>query len=461
MKILFLNLPSDVLIVRRYMCSSFAEAFLFPPHDLISLAGVARSIPGMEVSFLDAVGECSNTDDTIAYIRENSPDVLVSIISFELYDKDVLIVRRLKEEFPEISIFLFGHYPTHFPKETLDYSNADLIMLGEPDLIFSRVIQQMSAKEPLNEIGGIAYRTADGQIAVGKQERRVTAFDSLPMPAYDLLNNSFYREPFMPQPFGLIQSARGCPYQCNYCVHSFGTKLTMLSPETVFEHILQLKSQHNIRSLRFIDDTFTVIPARVIEICKKMIAHKLDLKWTCLARADTLNEEMLVWMKRAGCVRLNIGMESGSQKILDILNKGTTVESSLRQLQSVKKTGLEMMGFFLTGIPGETEDDINESIRFAQDAGFNYVAIDTLKIYPGTPLFEKFRKHIDFSLVPYRNQFRDEDFNRQTAANRKKFFRNFYFSMSYLFNAPAKNLIKFEHAGIMLNYVWRMAKAAS
>jgi len=444
------------------MCSTiFPDSFIFPPHDLIALAGIARSLPDTQISFLDAVAENKNLDKTLVFVEMESPDLIVSILSFELYDKDVEVVKHLKEKFPDISILLFGHYPTHFPKETLSYSNADLIILGEPDLIFSRVIQQMSAKEPLNEIGGIAYRTADGQIAVGKQERRVTAFDSLPMPAYDLLNNSLYREPFMPQPFGLIQSARGCPYQCNYCVHSFGTKLTMLSPETVFEHILQLKSQHNIRSLRFIDDTFTVIPARVIEICKKMIAHKLDLKWTCLARADTLNEEMLVWMKRAGCVRLNIGMESGSQKILDILNKGTTVDNSLKQLQAVKKAGLEMMGFFLTGVPGETEEDINQSIRFAQQARFNYVVVDTLKIYPGTPIFEKFKEHVDFSLVPYRNEFLDEGFNRQSVLYRKKFYRDFYFSVDYLFNAPIKNLVNLDHLGILVDYVWNMSKTSS
>ncbi len=444
------------------MCSTiFPDSFIFPPHDLTALAGVARSIPGTEVSFLDAVAERKNLNDVLAYLEKKSPDVLVSLTSFELYDKDVEVVKHIKERFSQIFILLFGHYPTHFPEETLFHSKADMIVLGEPDIIFSRVIQQLVAKESLKEIGGIAYRTASGEIIVGQQERRVTAPDLLPMPAYDLLNNNLYREPFMPQPFGLIQTARGCPYHCNYCVHSFGTKLTVLSAQNVFEHIMQLKSLHNIRSLRFIDDTFTAVPSRVIEICKKMIANKLDLKWTCLARADTLNEEMLVWMKRAGCVRLNIGMESGSQKILDILNKGTTVESSLRQLKAVKKTGLEMMGFFLTGVPGETEDDINESIRFAQQAGFNYVVVDTLKIYPGTPIFDKFKESVDFSLVPYQNEFLDESFNRQAVLFRKKFYRNFYFSIDYLFNAPVKNLMNFDHLGILVDYVWNMAKTSS
>ena len=461
MKVLFLNLPADVLVVRRYMCSSFAESFLFPPHDLISLAGIANSFPAINVSFLDAVAERKDFNSTLSFIKKELPDIIVSIISFELYDKDVLIVKSIKENFPGTSIILFGHYPTQFPEETLNYSGADIVISGEPDLIFSKILGQLLSKKSLTEINGISFRKIGGELLIGKKDKRVPNPDLLPMPAYELLNNNLYSEPLMLKPFGLIQTARGCPYQCNYCVHSFGTKLTMLSAENILDHILRLKALHNIRSLRFIDDTFTVIPSRVIEICKKIIDNNLKIQWTCLARADTLDEEMLIWMKQAGCIRLNIGMESGSQKILDILNKGMSADKALRQLQTVKKTGLEMMGFFLTGVPGETDDDIKESIAFAKEAGFNYVAVDTLKVYPGTPLFEKFKDKIDFSLFPYRNNFLDENFNMKAIYYRKEFYRNFYFSMNYLLRAPAKNLMKIEHVGLLIDYVWRLTSHSS
>ncbi len=460
MKVTFLNLPSEVPVIRRYMCSSFAESFFFPPHDLTSLAGVARCVSGMDVSFMDAVAEGKDFEETAKCIEKESPDVLVSIISFELYDKDVLVVKRLKARFPNLRIILFGHYPTNFPKETLECSNADIVIFGEPDDIFSKLINQLVLKQPVDRVGGIAYRTGNGQVQIGNHEPRVPSPDLLPIPAYDLLNNDLYAEPFMPRPFGLIQTARGCPYQCNYCVHSFGTKLTMLSPENVLEHIMILKKIHGIRSLRFIDDTFTVMPSRVIRICKLMIEKGLDLKWTCLARADMLDEEMLLWMKRAGCVRVNIGMESGSQKILDILNKGMKADYALSQLRNVKKAGIEMMGFFLTGVPGETTEDIAASVRFAHEARFNYVVVDTLKVYPGTPLYNKFQDLIDFSLIPYRNKFKDSAFNSEAAKNRKDFYRKFYFSMNYVFNSPLKNLFMFDQVGHAIDYVLRKSKTA-
>ncbi|GIV34511.1 MAG: B12-binding domain-containing radical SAM protein [Chitinophagales bacterium] len=442
MKILFLNLPSEILVVRRYMCSSFAETFLFPPHDLVALAGAARSIPGVQVFFLDAVAERKNLHAVIHQIQSCGPDIVVSIISFELYEQDVLTVKKLKERFPEKTFVLFGHYPTHFPEDTLHYSGADMIMLGEPDEILLNVLSRLQKGEHPDNVDGVATRKELNMIRVNGNKMRVPHPEALPLPAYDLLVSELYSEPFMPRPFGLIQTARGCPYQCNYCVHSFGTKLTALSPEKVFEHILLLKRLHGIRALRFIDDTFTVNPARVIEICRLIIENKINIQWTCLARADTLNEEMLGWMKRAGCVRLNIGMESGSQHILDFLNKGIRVEKALDQLKNVRKTGMEMMGFFLTGVPGETEKDIQESVDFAHDAGFHYVVVDTLKVYPGTPLFNKVSELVDFSLLPYRNEFKDPAFVRMARNHRSLFYRKFYFSLRYLHRTPIKNILR-------------------
>ncbi len=436
------------------MCSSFAERYLFPPHDLIALAGITKQA-GFDCSFTDAVAEKLSIIDVINEISEKNPDIIISILSFELYDQDVDLVKQIKSKYPNIVYGLFGHYPTHFPKETLQYSLADFIMLGEPDHIFENFLKKYSDTSLPYEIEGTVVRTKENEIVSNAEDRRVPNPNLLPMPAYELAKQKYYKEPFLPHPIGLIQTARGCPYKCNYCVHSFGTKLTVLSPENVIEHILYLKRVHNIQALRFIDDTFTAIPSRVIKICKLMIENNIDLKWTCLSRADTLNEEMLFWLKKAGCIRLNIGMESGSQKVLDILDKGMEIQLAEFNLNLVRKIGIQMMGFFLTGVPGETTEDINASIEFAKKH-FDYIAVDTLKIYPGTPLFEKFSSEISFSLMPYQNNFKDEKFQKLADDRRSEFYRKFYFSFNFLQRVPKQNLISLSNLKTMIPYVVKL-----
>lgn len=453
MRILFLNLPSTIPVVRRYMCSSFPPKLLFPPHELLSLTGVAKEL-GHHVAFTDASAERIDMLEVFEIIRKEKPKLIISILSFELFDKDVDMIREIKEMFPNIIYGIFGHYPTHFAKESIALSKADFVMRGEPDNILKQLLNNWKNDLPENIIGTFVNKSQT--LYDNGEDKRIPNPNELPIPPYNMLKNKYYGEPLMPQPFGLIQSARGCPYQCNYCVHSFGTKLTMLTPENVIEHILFLKKVHNIKSLRFIDDTFTAIPSRVIDICKLIIDKEIDISWTCLSRADTLNEEMLFWMKKAGCVRINVGIESGSQKILDYLNKKINIDNCISNLQYAKKIGIEVMGFFLTGIPGETDEDILESINFAKQT-CDYILVDTLKVYPGTPLFDKLREQVTFTLYPYQNYFSDEKRNKMAAARRSYFYRKFYLSQSFVLQIPFKILPHLSQLKVMVKYVMKRA----
>jgi len=141
MKIYILNIPGPLFVVRRYMCSSFSAGYMFPPHDLLALAAVARTL-GHEVYFTDAVAEGLDEEQTKREISRIKPDLIVSLISFELYDLDVAVISRLKEFYPSAVYGVFGHYPTHFQNETLEHSRADFIMLGEPDNVFERFLKE-------------------------------------------------------------------------------------------------------------------------------------------------------------------------------------------------------------------------------------------------------------------------------------------------------------------------------
>lgn len=434
MRVLLLNLPCQLQVTRRYMCSTQNEMYLFPPHDLLALAGMAKQC-GHEVYFCDAVAEKMGREAALQHIQQVSPDMVVSIMSFEWFDKDVEEVRAIRQKFPHIKIGLFGHYPTHFPQETMELTHADFVMLGEPDHVFANLLQAMQNGPLPQHVTGTAVKNNDGSITVNEEDRRVPNPNVLPMPPYEMLKAELYREPFLKSPFGMIQSARGCPFMCNYCVHSFGTKLTALTPENVIEHILHWKKTHNIQSLRFIDDTFTAVPSRVIKICKLMIENNINLQWSCLSRADTLNEEMLHWMKKAGCIRLAIGIETASQRLMDELNKGTTAEEALTNVLKAKNMGFQIMTFYLVGIPGETEADVDASIEFAKKTS-HFISVDELLVYPGTPLYDKYAHLVEFSLYPYTNRFKNHEHNRLATARKNRFFKSFYLSPSFMLSAP-------------------------
>lgn len=432
LRTLLLNLPYPTRIIRRYMCSYNAPNFLFPPLELISLGAILKDWEQDEVALYDAIAKGADLQETNKYIAQYQPDVIIAITGFEVFDNDMEMVKGIKAANPTAKFMLFGHYATQFTKEILEQVPVDIVIQGEPDLIFAELYKHLKAGESLSNVRGIGYRDDNGEIVVQAGNLRLPDPSALPMPAYDMLDKDAYFEPFLPKPFGMIQSARGCPYQCTYCVKSFGTKLTTRTPEQIIDEIKELKRLFGIKSLRFIDDTFTAIPSRVISICKLMIEENVNLQWSCLSRADTLNEEMLIWMKKAGCQRVYIGVESGSQRILDYYKKKVNVEEALANIKLCKKVGVETMGFFIVGMPEETREDFDKTLKFALQSDLTFAVVFELVPYPGTPLYPLMKDKINFSLMPYKNEYKDPELRERFHQWEKEFYRKFYFRPKYV-----------------------------
>lgn len=429
-KVVLLNPPHAVPVQRRYMCSYNAQNMLLPPQELIALGGILRHLQGVETFLIDAIAEKINTNQLRGRLQKIQPSLVISIQGFECFEEDMNELNAVKQHFPATTVAVFGHYSTVFPSEILEKTKVDVVIRGEPDLIFKELIEAFLLQKPLRQVAGIAFREKN-VIVINEGDTRIKQPDKLPMPAYELLQADKYFEPFLKAPFGLIQSARGCPYSCNYCVRSFGRKLTYRTPEQIIDEILYLKKQFGIRSLRFIDDTFTVQPARVIEICKMMIEQNIELEWTCLSRLDSLKEEMLPWMKKSGCKRIYFGVESGSKKVLQFLNKEMDLDKAAATIHSCKRHGIETFGWFIVGAPNEDEEAFEESIRFAIRADFDYIAVSELTVYPGTELYDKLRHSVQFSLLPYANNWNDPERVERNKKREREFYQRFYFRRRY------------------------------
>lgn len=431
-KILFLNLPHNSRVQRRYMCSYNTPNMLFPPIELLYLASIAREWHKLEVSLLDAIAENLHVKNVETTIETFEADIIVSLTGFEIFEEDIKVIRELKQKFPNKIFIIFGHYPTTFPEETLKHSTADYILHGEPDINFSNLINYLTGVIQIENTEGIYYKDAEGEVIYNEGKGRIRDTKNLPLPAHDLLKISLYKEPFLPKPLGLIQSARGCPYSCNFCVRSFGIKLSLRSPESIVEEIKLLVKLHQIKSLRFIDDTFTATSKRVIKFCQLLIDSGITLDWSCLSRADTLDEEMISWMKKSGCVRVYIGVESGSPKILELIDKKIDLDQGLVNINLLHKYGIETTAFFMVGYPEETEKDFQLSVDYALKGKFDYVIPGQFIPYPGTIFFEKYKENIDFKLFPYTNTFKNKELAKIGLDREKEFYRNYYFRFGYL-----------------------------
>jgi radical SAM superfamily enzyme YgiQ (UPF0313 family) len=410
---------------------------LLPPHELIALGGVLRAYKNCTPYLIDSIAEQLSTKETIQKLISLNPDIIISIQGFECFEEDINALVQIKNHIPRAKIMLFGHYATLFAEEILEKTNIDLIIFGEPDKIFGNLIEAFLEKIDLSEVPGIAYKV-ESSIVVQKGDERIPHPELLPMPAYDLLKAEKYFEPFLQAPFGLIQSARGCPYSCNYCVRSFGKRLTYRSTEQIIEEIIFLKENLGIKSLRFIDDTFTVHPKRVIDICKRIIDLKIDIDWTCLSRVDTLTNEMIPWMKKSGCRRIYFGIESGSERVLKYLNKNVDLSLALSTLHKCKENGIETLGFFIVGAPIETDDDFLASVNFAIEADFDYITVSELIPYPGTEFYKTVKDQVNFTLFPYKNEWKDSSLAERNKIREKEFYKRFYYRKKYFLKSASK-----------------------
>ncbi|MCF8257364.1 MAG: B12-binding domain-containing radical SAM protein [Flavobacteriales bacterium] len=457
-RILLLNLPGKEQITRRYMCSYVSPESLLPPVELISMAAVAREWKGAHVLLVDSMAERLDEAAVRSRITAFAPDIIVSLSGFECYEEDMDTLRGLKSAFPNTLFLLFGHYATHFPKETLIHSATDYILLGEPELIFSDLLDAFKGQHDLKDVQGIVYRSGT-EVLVQGTGTRIPDPNALPMPAYDLLpKGRRYYEPLMAEPFGMIQTARGCPYQCNYCVKSFGTKLTTLTPQRIVDEMKEWKRLFNVKSIRFIDDTFTITRARVIELCQLMIAEKLNLEWACLSRTDNLDAELLQWMRRSGCKRIYFGMESGSQRMLDIYRKQVNVDEARAALLLCREAGIETAAFFMSGHPEETEEDFELTVNFARSAKLNFASFNPLTLYPGTAIFREMNGKVNFSIYPYSNDWKDSSIYDDFTRRKKRFYRKFYMRPSFLLSSARLFLsspASIAQMGIgLMRYLW-------
>ena len=315
-------------------------------------------------------------------LREKKPDVIgFSILQANRWG-GIDIARIAKQIDPGVKIvfggvaptFLWEHFLTHFPE-------IDFVVIGEGEYTFLNLIQwiQSDKKQPITRIKGIAFRK-NGRAVRTEPAEPIHDLDALPVPS----------KYFSYQHLSLT---RGCPGKCRFCGSPkfWGPKIRFHSPEYFVDELERLY-QKGINFFYFSDDTFSVNKKMVVQICKKILEKKLDISWVAISRVNTMNEDILFWMRKAGCIQISYGVESGSEKIRVSLNKKITTKEIENAFSITSKYGILPRAYFIYGCPGESLETIKETIDLIKKIKPIVIHFFILSLFPGTTLYSEFKK---------------------------------------------------------------------
>ncbi len=387
------------------------ENMVWPQVSLAQMA--ALLVPDYSVKIIDAIGERMDWPTFTKQLDRYQPRYYLTQVTAPTLENDM--VGAFLARARGARTIAFGTHVTPMPRETLRaYPALDYVLFGEPDLTIRDLvdhlegkidqrppeIQAIFAKQPgyqpamgadrqvdLQHIPGIAWRRGD-EIFLNAPRPFLTDLNDLPIPLHHLLPLNSYRMPMMKGPFTFIVTSRGCPAGCTYCIKhvSYQYSVRLRSPEKIMEELWILKGL-GIHNIHMYADLFTVNRDQVVDLCKLMIEQNIQIKWTCNSRVDYVDEEMLKLMGKAGCWFISWGIESANEAILKHARKGARPDQARQSLLWSKQAGINNWGYFIIGLPGETEETIRQTIAFAKGLPLDIALFHIAAPYPGTPFF--------------------------------------------------------------------------
>jgi len=388
------------------------ENMVWPQVSLAQMAAILH--PTYTFKIIDANAERMSWPEFTRLLEKYQPKYYMSQLTAPTLENDMYGVFLAKAR--GAKTIVFGTHITPIPVETMRaYPALDFGLVGEPDLTIRDLLDHLEGKidqrPPLVQkmidehdpsyrpalredgsvdlagIAGLAWRRGD-EIVVNRQRPFIKNLDDLPIPLHDQLPLIKYRMPWIKGPFTFIVTSRGCPAGCIYCIKHVSYQFTvrLRSPEKIMEELWVLKKL-GINNIHMYADLFTVSRDQVVELCKRIIAENLKIRWTCNSRVDYVDEEMLSLMGKAGCWLISWGIESGNEQVLRHAHKGAYPDKAERALRWAHKAGIKNWGYFIIGLPTETEETIRQTINFAKKLPLDIALFHVAAPYPGTPFF--------------------------------------------------------------------------
>ena len=333
-------------------------------------------------------------EEILDTVKEYNPDIVGISINFTMIAKAASkIARLIKQWNPGVTIVAGGPHVTVAPDETLKDENIDFIVRHEGEYTLLELAQGKDARE----IEGLGYKDDSGRLVHNKERVLIKDLDELPFPKLHLQ----LKEIAHPEDnFGVMATSRGCPFKCIFCTSPtlWKGRVRYRSVQNVIDEIKWRFTEYGIKKYYFSDDNFNLDKKRTIRLCQEIINNGLDIEWICEAQTKTFTREVLEIMKAAGCKRVKLGIESGNDRILKLMKKGTSRQEIRTVVDLIKEVGIDLTIYILIGMPTETRAEMLETYSFVEELDPSYISLSVASPQYGTELFEMMREmNINFS----------------------------------------------------------------
>lgn len=398
------------LVYPYFQPSADNSIFRFPPLGLGYIASYLKS-HGISVEVIDCT--FMNQEEALERIRSSRPKIIGLQVMFSMKEKALEIAELAKKD----CAFLVagGPLPTVEPEEFL--SSFDVVIIGEGEETMLELVRAVQRGTSLMNVRGIAFKEK-GEVKVTSPRSFIENLDDVPFPSRELFDNQAYKS-YYSRNFGYtttsIITSRGCPFKCDFCSRPiFGNRFRSRTAANVAEEVETVR-QLGYERVWFADDCFTLDRKRMLNICDELVRRRITIGWECLSRVDTVDLQVAERMKQAGCVRVFFGIESGNEKILEIMNKQATKKQAMDAVCIFKKVGVQVGAFFIIGYPGENDETVLETVNFASSLPLDYLSFTFPYPIPGTPLFERVKDRMNseewkepegFHLIKHKMLFR-------------------------------------------------------
>ncbi|MDP2946949.1 MAG: radical SAM protein [Nanoarchaeota archaeon] len=384
-------------------------------------------------------------------LEEFEPDLVGVSVRTPMLDSALEINHLVKKWNKNCLVIWGGSHPTILPEESIILPGVDFLVYGEGERTMLELVEAIEKKNEFSKIKGLYYKTIDGKFIKTPQRQYINNLDELPFPARHLV---FEEDIYLPSGFSDLMGSRGCPFLCSYCsAHSlWGRNVRYRSVANIIEEIKILKDKYHCEELRFLDDNLTLNRLWIEELCNLLIKEKINLKWSCLTRVNLIDENLLKLMIKAGCYGIDIGVESGSPRILEMMKKGITLNDVLRGDRLFNKYGISWTAFFITGFPYETREDLLATANFMKKINPYRIVLSNFTPYPMTEDYNAAEKlgvlpeHIDWGRLDHNSP--DNFFMKNIKQEEyKKFFQelNDYVSLRNTNKIKGKEIYYLKH----------------
>ena len=395
MRISFINPPSpDGTIYMKELGRCGRRAIVgevWPQTGLAYLAAVAGAA-GADVQLIDGMGAGLSPEETLKEITKFKPQLVLVHVTTPTASNDREFCYRIKKSYYPAVVGVIGTHPTALREEMLEPGIIDVVIVGEAEGTIEEICRRNSFTE---KIRGIIHSLNKDEIVDGGERPLIENLDDLPFPARDFLPVKNYTMPFFGNdPFLTVIPGRGCPFHCSFCRAGsvWGHKVRLRSVENIITELREIVEKYGIRNIVFMTDLFTINARWVTDLCNAIIKSKLGIEWICNSRVDGITPGLAKTMAATGCQMISFGLESGDDEILKTCHKQINLKQSEDAVQWTKDAGMLAFGYFIIGLPGETWETVEKTIKTAIRINPDYALFHLATPFPGTELYEWAKK---------------------------------------------------------------------